>query len=295
MSNPGVFGGFSQPKENWSKLPNALIDALPLFTSEAELKVVLYVLRHTWGYHDEDKRISIDEFSRGRKKRGGLRIDTGCGLTDNTIKDGLRRAIQHGFIDVEENTRDSGRITRFYRLKMKEIDDESVGSEVDPPDMGGQKLTPVGSEVDPVGSEVDPRSEKETNRKTPGEETYGAPVRPRPRDELFDAICEVCRVDAKTAGATVGKLKSTLVKATYTAEDVRKFGELWWSDEFRKRRNIPPTVWQLVERIGVVRTAPGAQPTIQGTRVDCNQGLTPAKRAILISREREKANPNGNV
>jgi hypothetical protein len=178
---------------------------------------------------------------------------------------------------------------------MKEIDDESVGSEVDPPDMGGQKLTPVGSEVDPVGSEVDPRSEKETNRKTPGEETYGAPVRPRPRDELFDAICEVCRVDAKTAGATVGKLKSTLVKATYTAEDVRKFGELWWSDEFRKRRNIPPTVWQLVERIGVVRTAPGAQPTIQGTRVDCNQGLTPAKRAILISREREKANPNGNV
>ena len=169
MNEPRVFGGFSQPKENWSKLPNALIDALPLFTSEAELKVVLYVLRHTWGYHDENKRISIDEFSRGRKKRDGLRIDVGCGLTDNTIKDGLRRAIEHGFIEVDEDSTDAARIKRYYKLRM--LEDESRGSEVDPPHLGGQKLTPRGSEVDPLDSESDPRSEKDTKRKTPSKET----------------------------------------------------------------------------------------------------------------------------
>jgi hypothetical protein len=167
-SQPNLFAGFEEPRENWSKLPHALIEALPLMTSEAEVKVVLYVLRHTWGYHDADKRISIDEFARGRKKRDGLRLDAGCGLTDNTIKDGLRRAVEHGFIEVDEDSTDVARIKRYYKLRMRE--DESRRSEIDPPHLGGQKLTPRGSETDPLDSETDPRSEKETNRKTPPKE-----------------------------------------------------------------------------------------------------------------------------
>jgi hypothetical protein len=52
------------------------------------------------------------------------------------------------------------------------------------------------------------------------------PERPRPRNELFDAIAEVCGVDPKTSGSSVGKAATTLAKASpaYTPDDVREFG-----------------------------------------------------------------------
>ena len=61
---PPPFSGFVPPTENYSKLPHAMIEALPLVTSLAEMKVILYVLRHTWGYQDDEKRINLDEFRK---------------------------------------------------------------------------------------------------------------------------------------------------------------------------------------------------------------------------------------
>jgi hypothetical protein len=155
------FAGFEEPTENWSKLPHALIGALGLMTSESEIKVVLYILRHTWGYHDDSKRISLDEFANGRKKSKAGRIDAGTGLSVNAVKDGLRRAIQHGFIVVQEDTRDKGRITRTYSLNMLGV------SEVDTPDVGGQSLIVSKSdnqpsEVDGQPSDFDSRTWKDT-------------------------------------------------------------------------------------------------------------------------------------
>ena len=75
---------------------------------------------------------------------------------------------------------------------------------------------------------------------------------PRPRDFLFDSICEVCQVDPATAGASIGKVRATLGKATppYTPDEVRAFAALWWADYGRKK---PPTLWNLQEQIGRVR------------------------------------------
>ena len=85
-TNPaGLFPGFDEPHEHWSKLPHALIDQLPAISTMAELKVILYVLRHTWGNQDYEggRRITLDEFSHGRKQRDGTRIDAGTGLSPN--------------------------------------------------------------------------------------------------------------------------------------------------------------------------------------------------------------------
>ena len=89
MSDPqqtaesGSFSGFDYPDENWCKLPLALIENLDKFSSKAELAVTLYVLRHTWGYkeYNDFKGITVDEFANGRKKKDGIRIDRGTGLT----------------------------------------------------------------------------------------------------------------------------------------------------------------------------------------------------------------------
>lgn len=120
MNEAPAFSGFSDPSENWSKLPHQLIESLPIIKSAAELKVVLYVLRHTWGYrewHGEFKRISLDEFEHGRKRKDGTRMDGGVGMNREAIADGLRRAQEHGFIVCEVDDRDRGRIKKSYALR----------------------------------------------------------------------------------------------------------------------------------------------------------------------------------
>lgn len=159
MSKP--FAGFEAPEANFSKLPHALINALPLINSLAEMKVILYVLRHTWGFseYENSKRITFDEFMNGRKNRHGGRIDGGTGMSENSVKDGVKRAVDHGFLVQESDGKDFGRSSYVYRLNI--IEEEPIvdtGSKVDPlPFEGDQKLTPR-------GSEVDPRSEKETQK-----------------------------------------------------------------------------------------------------------------------------------
>ena len=72
-----TFQGFEEPRENWSKLPHDFINVLPLIETIGEMKVILYILRHTWGFHDEDKKITIDEFEHGRKRKDQTRLVAG--------------------------------------------------------------------------------------------------------------------------------------------------------------------------------------------------------------------------
>ena len=116
---PATFPGFDVPHENWSKLPHAFIDALNMVETVGELKTILYILRHTWGYHDDQKKITLDEFANGRKRRDGSRIDGGTGLSIPTIRNGLERAEEHGFIVVETDDRDKARVKKFYSLSMQ--------------------------------------------------------------------------------------------------------------------------------------------------------------------------------
>lgn len=162
---------WTTPVENWTKMPNTLIDALPLMESMGEVMVILYILRHTWGYHrfEDSKLITIEEFEHGRKRADGTRIDSGTGLSRNSIRDGIKRAIDHGLLEVVEDSSDKARIKRYYRLS-------SDGQDLTPnEDLGGEKLTPSdGQKLTLRRAEVDPRTEKETiERKTTKKLTAG--------------------------------------------------------------------------------------------------------------------------
>src|SRR5205807_4456594 len=87
----------------------------------SELKVVLYILRHTWGYQEYDaaKHITIDEFVNGRKRRDGTRMDIGTGLSERAVINGLALAEKHGFIVCEVDDSDLGRVKKSYKLKMQ--------------------------------------------------------------------------------------------------------------------------------------------------------------------------------
>ena len=51
-------------------MPVSLIENMHLITSLSEMKVIYYILRHTWGYQEYDtpKTITLDEFEHGRKR-----------------------------------------------------------------------------------------------------------------------------------------------------------------------------------------------------------------------------------
>lgn len=116
-----VFDGFSPPSENWSKLPHAMILALPLISTLGEAKCILYVLRHTWGYQEYEewqaKHITLDEFLHGRKRRDGTRLDNGVGMSKPSVLKGLRRAIRNGFLIRFVDNSDRGREMHYYRLR----------------------------------------------------------------------------------------------------------------------------------------------------------------------------------
>ena len=113
------FQGFRIPEQNWFKLPNEWTNITHDMTSLAEMKVVEYVLRHTWGFseYNRSKHITLDEFENGRKKKDGSRIDRGTGLSQPSITDGVRRAVEHGYLEVQQ-TGDNGRIRKLFRLRI---------------------------------------------------------------------------------------------------------------------------------------------------------------------------------
>src|SRR5437764_1449583 len=115
------FEGFNKPEANFFRLPNEWTDITAHVTSLAEMKLVEYVLKHTWGYSEFDmvKKITTDEFMYGRKKKSGERIDTGTGLSKPSVIAGLKSAVTHGLMEEETDDSDKARIKKYYKLKMK--------------------------------------------------------------------------------------------------------------------------------------------------------------------------------
>ena len=159
------FKGFIIPKTNYFRLPNDWLDmirGMPL----CEERIILYVLRHTWGYNGQEekpKRISIDEFMNGRKKKNGDRIDGGLGLSSNSVREGVRLAVEHGYLKVEEKGHDRARIQRFYSLVLTE----------DTPNFRDSKFEPPSSKIEPRTWKDNKK--KENLRKTKKGERSGVP------------------------------------------------------------------------------------------------------------------------
>ena len=115
------FEGFPKPTENYTKIPHIVCDLLPsLATKPSSFYVLYYILRHTWGFQefDELKKITLDEFENGRKRRDGSRMDGGCGFSKPTIVSSLQWLEHEGYIQVETDGSDAGRVKKSYSLVM---------------------------------------------------------------------------------------------------------------------------------------------------------------------------------
>ncbi|GAC1344526.1 MAG: hypothetical protein NVSMB27_05610 [Ktedonobacteraceae bacterium] len=154
------FQGFETPSSNYFRLPNAWTDITAQMRTWAEQKVVEYVLRHTWGYQEYGikRRITLDEFMSGRKHKDGTRIDRGTGMGKKAIIDGIRAAIDQGFLEEQTDATDAARIRKYYSLRMQEPNSEGFDE-----DTSGVRLSNPGVRTaNTSGSMNEQRSEKDT-------------------------------------------------------------------------------------------------------------------------------------
>ena len=162
MSDTNKFQGFGSPKQNWFKTPNEWTDITAEISTIAEMKVVEYLLKHTWGYQEYGvkKHISVDEFMNGRKRKDGSRIDKGTGLSKPSVIAGLKKAVSRGLVKVEINDNDKARIKKYYGLFMKEADEDKTENGKE--DEGLKPFTPEVKSFYPRGKDIEPRTEKDT-------------------------------------------------------------------------------------------------------------------------------------
>src|SRR5687767_7458895 len=89
-ANPTLrFDGIATP--NTTPCPDVYFDQVFPQLKESELKVLLYIVRRTFGFKKNRDPISFNQFLRGITTRDGRVFDRGCGLSDKTT---LSRALK---------------------------------------------------------------------------------------------------------------------------------------------------------------------------------------------------------
>lgn len=171
-TDESVFAGFEPPIKNFFSLPNEMTNVIAHITNLAELKVILYVMRHTWGFHEYGicKAITTDEFMHGRKRADGTRMDEGTGLSNRSVIDGLRAAVEHGYLICKVDTSDQARVVKSYALKMAESDVKNVhtyeeSSQGEEYSLGYEKSSHLAEGSSYRAEEPSHRSEKDTKER----------------------------------------------------------------------------------------------------------------------------------
>ena len=65
---------------NSTQIPDVILDRWMSQLTGAELKVLLYVARRTYGFGKSSDRISLQQIARGIRRRDGSVLDLGTGL-----------------------------------------------------------------------------------------------------------------------------------------------------------------------------------------------------------------------
>lgn len=92
------FNGFEVPR--YTPIPDAILDGLLDVLTGGELKVLLYIARHTLGYKKQADELSAKQIAEGITKRNGEPVDHGTGLSIRQVRRTVTRLEELGLIEV---------------------------------------------------------------------------------------------------------------------------------------------------------------------------------------------------
>jgi len=129
-----VFPGFSSP--NYTPVPDELFDDLLAVLSGSELKVLLYIVRRTFGFKRASDTISLSQMLHGIATSDGRILDRGAGIKDKkTLLDAINKLERKGIILTQrQQSTARGNEPTLYRLHVRA---EAQPGEFPPP-LGGK-------------------------------------------------------------------------------------------------------------------------------------------------------------
>ena len=154
------FKGYSKP--NYTPVPDELFDEQLPDLSGAELKVLLYIIRRTFGFKKESDNISLNQLLHGITTKEDVVLDRGTGLSKKTLLDTIRNLIEKNLIISERRrSKEKGDEPTTYRLNIIGETAENTNTP------RGVKSTPGGE----VKSTPGARSKNYTTQETVIQET----------------------------------------------------------------------------------------------------------------------------
>lgn len=113
------FPGFTEP--GYTQVPNELFDELMDRVSDIELRVLLYIIRRTFGFQKNADTISLTQMVIGIKTRDGEVLDRGTGLSRPSVIKAVRGLEGKQILVADRSQAENGgQATTLYRLFMRE-------------------------------------------------------------------------------------------------------------------------------------------------------------------------------
>jgi phage replication O-like protein O len=101
-----TFRGFRSP--NTTPIPDEVFDELLSVLSGAELKVLLYICRRTFGFKKESDTISLNQIAEGITTRDGRVLDQGTGLSKRHVQRALKSLEEKRIVEVSRQIGEDG-------------------------------------------------------------------------------------------------------------------------------------------------------------------------------------------
>jgi len=116
------FKGFSRP--NTTPTPDEVFDLFLTMLTHAELKVLLYIIRRTYGFQKDSDSISLTQISSGivirKGENKGKRLDSGAGITKRGAIKAVQGLEKKGLVVVGRKRTDDGyNEINIYKLRFK--------------------------------------------------------------------------------------------------------------------------------------------------------------------------------
>jgi hypothetical protein len=123
------YDGFSTP--NGTLVPDDVFDVLLPELTESELRVLLYIIRRTFGFKKDRDSISRSQMVNGIQTRDGRVLDRGTGMTRRGVMKGVAGLNDKGVIRVERGFSANGaNKINAYSLRFKDQTQRGVGNKV---------------------------------------------------------------------------------------------------------------------------------------------------------------------